>query len=230
MKHTILVTAMSTALLVITGCSSVSKTASNLIEPGSQSKTAISEQRLATSEFQRQGVRITYTFGGELESIEATGYAPVWGNSQSATRESFRVAELEAKKSLNDFINKESIKSSTSVRMISKNLEKAQDKKANNFSTNRPGGTNSLITADTDVESDKKSATDREENIATRNDALEIASRVENEIATQNQGILSGLYLVEGRIINDGKTVQAIYRWDRKHVNDRVQIRNLMAQ
>jgi len=230
MKHTILVTAMSTALLVITGCSSVSKTASNLIDPGPQSKTAISEQRLATSEFQRQGVRITYTFGGELESIEATGYAPVWGNSQSATRESFRVAELEAKKSLNDFINKESIKSSTSVRMISKNLEKAQDKKANNFSTNRPGGTNSLITADTDVESDKKSATDREENIATRNDALEIASRVENEIATQNQGILSGLYLVEGRIINEGKAVQAIYRWDRKHVNDRVQIRNMMAQ
>jgi hypothetical protein len=220
---------MSTALLVITGCSSISKTASSQIEPGSSAKTAISEQRLATSEFQRQGVRITYTFGGELESIEATGYAPVWGNSQSATRESFRVAELEAKKSLNDFINKESIKSSTSVRMISKNLEKAQDKKANNFSTNRPGS-NSLITADTDVEADKKSTTDREENIATRNDALEIASRVENEIATQNQGILSGLYLVEGRVINEGKTVQAIYRWDRKHVNDRVQIRNMMAQ
>jgi hypothetical protein len=207
----------------------VSKTASSQVEPGALAKTAISEQRLATSEFQRQGVKITYTFGGELESIEATGYAPVWGNSQNATRESFRVAELEAKKSLNDFINKESIKSATSVRMISKNLEKAQDKKANNISANRPGS-NSLITADADVESDKKSTTDREENVAIRNDALEIASRVENEIVTQNQGILSGLYLLEGRVINDGKTVQAIYRWDRKHVNDRVQIRNLMAQ
>jgi hypothetical protein len=191
---------------------------------------AISDQRVATSEFKRQGVKVIYSLSGEVEAIEVTGYAAVWGNSQNATREAFRVAELESKKSLNDFINKEGIKSATSVRMISKNLEKAQDKKANNFSANRPGGTNSLITTDTDVESDKKSATDREENIATRNDALEIASRVENEIATQNQGILSGLYLVEGRVINEGKTVQAIYRWDRKHVNDRVQIRNMMAQ
>ena len=61
-----------------------------------------------------------------VEAIEATGYAPVWGNSMNAARESYRVAELEAKKSLNDFINKETITSTTSVRMISKNLEQAE--------------------------------------------------------------------------------------------------------
>jgi hypothetical protein len=45
-------------------------------------------------------------------------------------------AELEAKKSLNDFINKENITSRTSVRMISSNLEQANDNKKNNFTTN----------------------------------------------------------------------------------------------
>jgi hypothetical protein len=229
MKQRILVTALAGAMLVLTGCSTT-KTASDPIDPGRRANTAISEQRLATSEFRRQGVRITYTFGGDIESIEATGYAPVWGNSQSATREAFRVAELEAKKSLNDFINKESIKSATSVRMISKNLEKAQDNKVNNFATNRPNNMPRLITSDEEVDAPKKAENAKEENTAIRNDALEISSRVENEIITQNQGILSGLYLVEGRIINDGKTVQALYRWDRKSADTRVQVRNIMAQ
>jgi len=230
MKQRILVTALAGVILALTGCSTTNKTSASLVEPGSRATTAISEQRLATSEFRRLGVRITYTFGGDIESIEATGYAPVWGNSQSATREAYRVAELEAKKSLNDFINKESIKSATSVRMISKNLEKAQDNKTNNFATNRPGSTNRLVTSDEEVDSPKKIENAKEENTAVRNDALEISSRVENEILTQNQGILSGLYLVDGRIVDDGRTVQAVYRWDRKSSETRVQIRNIMAQ
>ena len=105
MKKKIMVTAISLALLQMTGCSSTKIDSG--INPGSSATTAISEQRVATSEFKRQGIKIYYTLTGGLEAIEATGYAPVWGNSENALRESFRVAELEAKKSLNDFINKE---------------------------------------------------------------------------------------------------------------------------
>jgi len=41
---------------------------------------------------------------------------------------------------------------------------------------------------------------------------------------------LAGLYLVEGAVINEGKNVAVVYRWDRKSNNTRVQLRNLMAQ
>jgi uncharacterized protein YceK len=227
MKQHILVTAVAAAVMIMSGCSS---TRSTQIAPGPSATTAISEQRLATSEFKRQGVRITYTLSGELDSIEATGYAPVWGNSQNAAREAFRVAELEAKKSLNDFINKESIKSTTSVRTISQNLERAQDNKTNNFASNRSGDADRLVALDEEVDKSANNETTREENTAVRRDALNIASRLDTSITTQNRGILGGLYLVEGRVINDGKTVQAVYRWDRKSNATRAQLRNLMAQ
>ena len=227
MKQHILAASVAAAVVVMSGSSS---TKSTQITPGPSATTAISEQRLATSDFKRLGVRITYTLSGELDSIEATGYAPVWGNSQNAAREAFRVAELEAKKSLNDFINKESIKSTTSVRTISQNLERAQDNKTNNFASNRSGDTDRLVALDEEVDKSSNTETTREENTAVRKDAVNIASRLDTTITTQNRGILGGLYLVEGRVINDGKTVQTVYRWDRKSNAQRVQLRNLMSQ
>jgi len=228
MKRSILALAVI-ATLGLTACSST-KTSADVSDRGTAipagNQQAISEQRLA-SEFKRQGVRVIYTLRGELEAIETIGYAPVWGNSQNAAREAFRVAELEAKKSLNDFINKETIRSTTSVQMISKNLEKATDNKTNNFATNRNRDTVASVASDEEAKVDGE--VNREENTAVRKDALEVATRVNTTITTNNRGILGGLYLVEGDVINDGKTVRVVYRWEVKHQPVRMQIRNMMA-
>jgi len=229
MKRSILALAV-VATLGMTACSST-KTAVDVVDKTTViptgSQQAISEQRLA-SEFKRQGVKVIYSMTGNLEAIETVGYAPVWGNSQNAAREAFRVAELEAKKSLNDFINKETIRSTTSVQMISKNLEKALDNKTNNFATNRNRDTVASIASD-DETAKADGEVNREENTAVRKDALEVATRVNTTITTNNRGILGGLYLVEGDVINDGKTVRVVYRWDLKHQPVRMQIRNMMA-
>lgn len=230
MKRSILAIAV-VATLGLTACGST-KTAVDIVDRTSAIPTgkqqAISEQRLE-SEFKRRGVKVIYSMRGELEAMETVGYAPVWGNSQNAAREAFRVAELEAKKSLNDFINKETIQSSTSVQMISKNLEKARDNKNNNFVTNKARDTVAAITAEEDVANKDNGEINREENTAIRQDALEIATRVNTTITTNNRGILGGLYLVEGDVINDGKTVRVVYRWDLKHQPVRMQLRNMMA-
>lgn len=228
MKKKIMVTAISLALLQMTGCSST-KIDSGIM-PGSSATTAISEQRVATNEFKRQGIKIYYTLTGGLEAIEATGYAPVWGNSENALRESFRVAELEAKKSLNDFINKETITSTTSVKMISQNLEQARDQKTNNFKSNRSGNPDELVAVDETVDREKNAQATRDDNTAVRNDALKISSQVNTTITNTNQGILGGLYLVDGQAINSGKNVRVIMRWDRKHDDIRLQVRGLMMR
>jgi hypothetical protein len=232
MKHT----AITVAVLATLGLSACSSTKTADVRSGAPisagTQQGIAEQRLESS-FKRQGIKIIYSMNGSLEAIETTGYAPVWGNSQNAAREAFRVAELEAKKSLNDFINQETIRSTTSVRMISKNLEKARDNKTNNFATNRGRDSVAAMTEDAELVTEPGSGpgeVNREENTAVRNDALTIASRVSTTITTQNRGILGGLYLVEGRVINDGKNVQVVYRWDAKHTDVRKQIRGLMAQ
>jgi hypothetical protein len=234
MKKSILTAAALTTLLVLGGCSNnpLNPVAdSGAVKPGESATTAISEQT-AVNDFTRIGVRVKYKLlTGELESIEATGYAPVWGNSSSAVRESFRVAELEAKKSLNDFINREGISTSTSVSMISNNLEQAKDNKKNNFVTNVVKSTDefSEMSAPAQATANNTSKTS-DDNTATRNDALRIASTVKNNINIKSQGILGGLYLVEGEIIDNGKNVMATYRWDARSSATRPAIRASMMQ
>jgi hypothetical protein len=228
MKKQVITLAVASVLLSTTGCSSTRPESG--INPGSSANTAISEQRIAASEFKRQGIKVYYTLTGKLEAIEAIGYAPVWGNSENAVRESYRVAELEAKKSLNDFINRETITSTVSVKMISQNLEQANDKKINNFNSNRSGDPDELVTSDDSVNQAKTAQTTRDDNTAVRNDALKISSLVNTTITNTNQGILGGLYLVDGQAINNGRTVRVIMRWDRKHEDIRLQVRGLMMR
>ena len=180
--------------------------------------TPINDQRLAESEFKSKGIKVYYSLFGSVEAIEATGYAAVMGNSASAARESYRVAELEAKKSLSEFINQETITSSTSVKMISSNLESAQDK-------NNSGSVKELVA--TDADGSIRSST---EDSAVRNNALNIATKLQTTITTQNRGILGGLYLKESGVIDGGRSVRVVMRWDKNHNDSRKQIRNLMAQ
>jgi hypothetical protein len=229
MKNRMLSATALAVLVALSGCSSNPLTQNSGVAPGSNATAPISEQT-ATSDFARLGVSIKYgTFSGNVESIEVVGYAPVWGNSQNALRESFRVAELEAKKSLNDFINKETITSSVSVRMISQNLERASDQNTNRFASNK-APSDDLIALDTDATADKGDATNQAENTAVRNNALRVASVLNTTITTNNRGILGGLYLKQGRTVDSGRAVEVTMRWDKKHTQTRQQVRNLMAQ
>jgi hypothetical protein len=239
MKHRILILAMSSMLVTLVGCSSTGNNTTKLssgIEPGTSSRTAVADQRLAVSDFKKNGVKVIYSLSGNIEAIEVTGYAPTWGGSHNAAREAFRVAELEAKKSLNDFIHKETIASKTSVVMISENLEHAQDNNSNNFSSNEPGRTegntgtaDDLVAADDDARVKAAVSGNTEENTATRNNAMKIASKLRTTIVTSNRGILSGLYLKEGSVIDDGKAVKVVMRWDKKNNEIRLNVGRMMA-
>ena len=231
MKKRILVAAMAVATMQLIGCASkgtdVGSGAS--IAPGVGATTAIADQRLAVSDFKKKGIKVIYNMWGDVEAIEVYGYAAVWGNSMNAARESYRIAELEAKKSLNDFINKETIASSVSVQMISENLEHAQDQNTNKFATNKPNS-DELITTDEEVIAKGSTNVNSKENQAIRNNALKIASKLSTTITNTNRGILGGLYLKESSVIDDGRAVQVVMRWDKKHNEVRLQVRNLMAQ
>jgi hypothetical protein len=233
MKQRIVVSAVTAAMLVLSGCGTTSNktadvTRGELIAPGGQAGQAIADQRLVINDFKTQGIRVIYNTRGDVEAIEAYGYAAVWGNSMNAAREAYRVAELEAKKSLNDFINKETITSSTSVRMISQNLERASDQNTNRFASNQ-AAPNELVALDTEV-SQRPDDVNQSQNTAVRNNALRIASTLNTTISTNNRGILGGLYLKDGRVVDGGRAVQVVMRWDKKHTQTRQQIRNLMAQ
>lgn len=217
---------LCTALL-IAGCSTTETYKKSDVTGGQGALTPISEQR-ASLDFKRRGLRITHTFSGKIESIEATGYAPIWGASQNSTREAIRVAELEAKKILNDFLNDETLTSSVSVSMISKNLEKASDRK-DTVNLARDSGVIAL-TADDEIDGSAVKETTSSSLNAKRSDALRIATDLKTTIALNNKGILSGLYLVDAEVVDGGKNVRATYRWDRKNDDARREVRDLMRR
>jgi hypothetical protein len=225
MKKTALYLALATAM-GLTACSStkVSDVGSgNAVPPGTQQ--AISEQR-AASDFKREGVRLIYSFTGNLEAVEAVGYAPVWGNSQNAVQQAYEVAYVLAKDRMSSFLHPETITSKRVVDTISKNLEKARDNKTNKFATNK---TNDFAFETSDTEAARAGEINREENTAVRNDALNIASNIRTTVSVQRSGILGGVVFKDGRVINDGKNVQVLVRWDRKdNTQRRVVLKEMM--
>jgi hypothetical protein len=225
MKKTALYLALVTAM-GLTACSStkVSNVGSgNAVPPGTQQ--AISEQR-AASDFKREGVRLIYSFTGNLEAVEAVGYAPVWGNSQNAVQQAYEVAYVMAKDRMSSFLHPETITSKRVVDTISKNLEKARDNKTNKFATNK---TNDFAFETSDTEAARAGEINREENTAVRNDALNIASNIRTTVSVQRSGILGGVVFKDGRVINDGKNVQVLVRWDRKdNTQRRVVLKEMM--
>ena len=212
MKKTALYLALVTAL-GLTACSSTKVSdlgSGTAVPPGTQQ--AISEQR-AASDFKREGVRVIYSFTGNLEAVEAVGYAPVWGNSQNAVQQAYEVATANAKVGMSKFLHPETITSKRVVDTITRNLEKARDNKTNKFATNK---NNDFSFETSDTEAAREGEINREENTAVRNDALNIASNIRTTISIQHSGIIRSVVVKEGRVINDGKNVQVIVRWDRK--------------
>jgi|GEM_PF-6166094 len=218
MKNTALYVACLT-VLGLTACSSTKVTdvgKGTAIPAGEQQ--AISEQR-ATSDFKREGVRLQYSLLGQLKAVEAVGYAPVWGNSQNAIQSAYEVAETLARDRLSSFLHPETINSKRFLETVTKNLEKARDNKANKFATNRA---ESFITEADDAAND--SDVNRKENTALRNDALNIQNTIRTTVTVQRSGILGGTMFKEGKIINDGRNVQVVVRWDRDNNAERSMI------
>jgi hypothetical protein len=88
MNKRMLIAAMSVAIIGVTGCSTTRTdlTGGAQINPGESAGTAIADQRLASSEFKRQGVRIIYSFTGNVEAIETTGYARSLGQQHECRK------------------------------------------------------------------------------------------------------------------------------------------------
>ena len=100
---------------------------------------------------------------------------------------------------------------------------------SDNIATNNKN--RDLVSAtSTDEDLDQDTQKSNSLNKAVHNDAFRIASKLNTSIKTSSRGILTGLYLVEGETINEGKTVKVVYRWDRRSTKDIDEVRKLMSR
>lgn len=195
--------------LAVAGCSSTSKNASVESAP----ITAINTQKLSSS-FKRQGIKIewecawgTGMFGvsdamcvkGDIKSIEVTGYANSFGNSEALRERAFVAAEMDAKAKLVRFMN-EGVGSSNFSHTVTKNVEKAQDRIKNR------------IRADEEVAMSDEDAS-KDTNFAVRDNTNEVVRTLTESIRNNAEGKLRGTVVKEADII-DRQTVKVVIRWD----------------
>ena len=183
LKYIVLATLISLA-----GCSTT-KVAESVDAP---EVTAIGNQKLS-SEFRRRGIKIEYEcawgtgmFGltdrfcskTSLKSIEATAYAPSFGNTENNREVAFRVAEDQAKAKLIRFL-REDIQTTSVTKTISKNIEQANDRLKQKLSSSED-----VAMSEEDAAKDTNYAVRENTNHTTR----EFVDTVRNQAA----GILKG--------------------------------------
>lgn len=219
MKKTAIALALLTAV-AITGCSSFSSNKTAGVDPGEV--RAVKDTRLST-DFEREGIRVTYTLFGEVEKIEAFGYADVW-------RANFRhVAEADAKDKLVKFLRGETVSTTRMTRVIARSIERSQDNTVNRFKT--VDGTVNFSEQDLERE-DAAPANNSEENsrknTALRRDSVNNAMTVTSTITVAAKGRLSAVYKQSGGVTDDGKTYRAVYVWTPKEQRAARSITNQM--
>lgn len=213
----------------LTACSSM-KLGSG-IDPGTVEP--LKEQRLST-DFKREGVRVFYTFGGDVEKIEAHGYAPVW-------RGEFRIAaEADAKDKMIKFLRGESVDTTKMTKVIAKSIERSQDHTVNKFRTVDGTINTDSRTVEKEIaeDSDEASANDVAEedageenskaNTAVRKASLHNAHTITSTITVQSKGNLSAVYKDRSGVLDDGKTYTVVYVWTPKGQKAARSITNMM--
>jgi hypothetical protein len=206
MNKTALALAVTLATL-ITGCSSFSSTKSAGVDPSEV--RAVKDTRLST-DFEREGIRVTYTLLGDVEKIEAFGYAEVW-------RANFQhVAEADAKDKLVKFLRGETVSTTRMTRVIARSIERSQDNTINRFKT--VDGTVNF--SEQDLEKEDATTPDGEENLrkntALRRDSVNNAQIVTSTITVSAKGRLSAVYKQSGDVVDDGKSYRVVYAWTPK--------------
>ena len=208
------------AALALSACSTPKLFGSNNEGVNAPKVEAVLEKTASLStEFKREGVKIYYTWSGDVDRIEAKGFANVW------TGEFEHVAELQAKEKIVKFLRGETVTSSRKTQVIAKSLERAQDNTLNKFKS-VDGSVN------TTAEEIEKEAGDKEENSRTntalRKASINNAQIVTSTLTVSSAGRLTAVRKISGEIVNDGKIYVATYMWSPRDQKAARSIANMM--
>jgi len=170
----------------------------------------IKERQLST-DFTDEGIKITYTFTGKLESIEVFGQAEAWRGNVEA------IAEADAMAKLTKFVYGKDVSTSRRVQVIGRSLEAAKDNKLTAYS-NKEGD---IEITDKQIEglppiggSNAKTATS---STAERQATALNVTIVTTITDITSKGRLVGVRKVRDFQRNDGKVYVAVYVWSEKN-------------
>ena len=201
MKKTSLAMSMA-AMITVTGCGSFSSK-QQALSPSTDSQTAVKDGTIST-EFKDEGIKLFYTFTGNLDRIEVYGLAPAWKGNVDV------LAEADAMDKLVKFVHGQTVNTDRRVKIMAKSLDKARDNTLNRFKSN-----------DDNLNFDSKELENSGSENTSNNTSRRIADRVENTLVTTvttitAKGRLTGVRKVRDSVVQDGKMYVAVYQWSEK--------------
>ena len=201
MKKTALAMSMA-AMITVTGCGSFGSK-QQALSPSTDSQTAVKDGTIST-EFKDEGIKLFYTFTGNLDRIEVYGLAPAWKGNVDV------LAEADAMDKLVKFVHGQTVSTDRRVKIMAKSLDKARDNTLNRFKSN-----------DDNLNFDSKELENSGSENTSNNTSRRIADRVENTLVTTvtnitAKGRLTGVRKVRDSVVQDGKTYVAVYQWSEK--------------
>ena len=203
MKKTALAMSMA-AMITVTGCGSLGfGNKQQALSPSSDSQTAVKDGTIST-EFKDEGIKLFYTFTGNLDRIEVYGLAPAWKGNVDV------LAEADAMDKLVKFVHGQTVSTDRRVKIMAKSLDKARDNTLNRFKSN-----------DDNLNFDSKELENSGSENTSNNTSRRIADRVENTLVTTvtnitAKGRLTGVRKVRDSVVQDGKMYVAVYQWSEK--------------
>jgi hypothetical protein len=201
MKKTALAMSVA-AMITLTGCGSFGSK-QQALSPSTDSQTAVKEGTIST-EFKDEGIKLFYTFTGNLDRIEVYGLAPAWKGNVDV------LAEADAMDKLVKFVHGQTVSTDRRVKIMAKSLDKARDNTLNRFKSN-----------DDNLNFDSKELENSGSENTSNNTSRRIADRVENTLVTTvtnitAKGRLTGVRKVRDSVVQDGKMYVAVYQWSEK--------------
>jgi len=207
--------------IICIGLASILVACSTTETSKSTSSSAVKEQRLST-DFTDEGIKITYTFTGKLESIEVYGQAEAWRGNVEA------IAEADAMAKLTKFVYGKDVATSRRVKVIGRSIEAAKDNKLTAYS-NKEGDIEVTdkqieglpLTGGSNAKTDTSSTAERQ---ATALNATIVTTITD----ITSKGRLVGVRKVRDFQRNDGKVYVAVYVWSEKNQAASEYIKNRM--
>ena len=201
MKKTALAMSMA-AMITLTGCGSFGSK-QQALSPSTDSQTAVKDGTIST-EFKDEGIKLFYTFTGNLDRIEVYGLAPAWKGNVDV------LAEADAMDKLVKFVHGQTVSTDRRVKIMAKSLDKARDNTLNRFKSN-----------DDNLNFDSRELENAGSENTSNNASRRIADRVENTLVNTvttitAKGRLTGVRKVRDSVVQDGKLYVAVYQWSEK--------------
>ena len=201
MKKTALAMSMA-AMITVTGCGSFGSK-QQALSPSTDSQTAVKDGTIST-EFKDEGIKLFYTFTGNLDRIEVYGLAPAWKGNVDV------LAEADAMDKLVKFVHGKTVSTDRRVKIMAKSLDKARDNTLNRFKSN-----------DDNLNFDSRELENAGSENTSNNTSRRIADRVENTLVNTvttitAKGRLTGVRKVRDSVVQDGKLYVAVYQWSEK--------------